>query len=218
MRSTRPPRLAHWLLANFGFSQNNSAVIGDLDERYRQGRSPLWYWKQAITAIATGIFAVTRSNRLLALRALGIGWGIAFLFAPMLPRLIHLLRGYPRGSGILPSSWTTVEWLYVRGWIVPEGTAYVFAAICCIMTFFIGWIVGRLNRPDHLKAVAIFLASWFVSFVLAAVIAMAKILQDWSATSWRYDNPYFFIFGVVMNLLAMLSMAAGGMQSGTRTA
>ena len=100
---------------------------------------------------------------------------------------------------------------------MPQGDAYAFAAICCIITFFLGWIVGRLNRPDQLKAVAIFAASWFVSFVLASAIALGRVIQDWSSTSWRYDNPYFFIFAIVTEVLAMLTMLAGGMQSGART-
>ena len=106
MRSTQPPAFPPWLLKNFGCSANNDAVLGDLDERYRQGRSYLWYWRQAVTAIVTGLIATVRSNKFLAARALAIGWGITFLLAPALPRIIHLLRGYPRGTGILPPSWT----------------------------------------------------------------------------------------------------------------
>ena len=56
MRSNQPPSIAKWLLRHFGSSPNNEAVIGDLDERYRQGRSYLWYWKQAFQAIATSFF------------------------------------------------------------------------------------------------------------------------------------------------------------------
>ena len=216
MRSMQPPAFPHWLLKNFGCSANNDAVLGDLDERYRQGRSYLWYWRQAVSAIVTGLIAIVRSNKFLAARALGIGWGITFLFAPALPRIIHLLRGYPRGTGILPSSWTRVQWFYVRGWIVPQGDAYAFAAICCILTFVLGWTVGRLNRPNHLKAVAIFAASWFIFFVIAILVALAKVLRDWSSTSWRYDNPYFFAFGVASGILAMLSALAGGFASGPR--
>jgi hypothetical protein len=33
---------------------NNATVIGDLDERFRQGRSHLWYWKQVLVAIVVG--------------------------------------------------------------------------------------------------------------------------------------------------------------------
>jgi hypothetical protein len=214
MRSDQPPKLAHWLLKHFGLSPNNAAVIGDLDERYRHGRSRIWYWRQALVAIITGVLATIRGNKAIALRALLTGWAIAFLTAPALPRIIHILRGSPTGTGLLPSSWTRVQWLYLRGWIVPEGDAYTFAAICCIFTFCVGWLVGRLNRPHHHQAVAIFVASWFVGFLFAVGIALVKMLQDWSATKWRYDNPYFFIFGVACSLLSMLSALAGGSLSG----
>jgi hypothetical protein len=55
MRSPVPPRMARWLLNHFGCGPNNDAVIGDLNERYRQGRSYVWYWKQVLTAIAAGL-------------------------------------------------------------------------------------------------------------------------------------------------------------------
>jgi hypothetical protein len=182
-----------------------------LDERYRQGRSRVWYWRQALGAIAASLFAVIRSERILAIRALLIGWSAFFFCFPFLPRIIRLLRGYPTpGTGLLPSSWTRVEWLYVRGWIVPQGDAYVVAVICCVFAFGVGFLVGRLNRPRHRQAIAIFVASWFVCFVPATAIAAAKMLHDWSATYWRYDNPYFFIFAVASSLVAMFSALAGG--------
>jgi hypothetical protein len=214
MRSKQPPTFPHWLLKNFGCSPNNDAVIGDLDERYRQGHSRTWYWRQSLIAVITGLLALIRSNKLLTIRALVTGWAVTFLFAPLLPYIKHILRGSPTGKGLLPSSWTRVQWLYERGWIVPQGDAYTFAAICFIFAFCIGWLVGRLNRPNHRRAVVIFVASLFVSFLMASTIALAKLLHDWSSSSWRYDNPYFFLFGLVGGLLGMLSILAGGFLSG----
>src|SRR5215510_5239810 len=56
MRSTQPPEIPRWLLERFGSSRNDSAVIGDLDERYRSGRSAVWYWKQAAVAVVASFF------------------------------------------------------------------------------------------------------------------------------------------------------------------
>ena len=39
MTNQRPPRLATWVLRHFGLSPNNDAVLGDLVERYSEGRS-----------------------------------------------------------------------------------------------------------------------------------------------------------------------------------
>jgi hypothetical protein len=52
--SNQPPRLATWLLKHFGCSPNTDAVIGDLDERFRDGRSRIWYWKQVLVGLAVG--------------------------------------------------------------------------------------------------------------------------------------------------------------------
>jgi hypothetical protein len=211
---TAPPKVARWLLTHFGFSPNNDAIIGDLDERYRQDHSRTWYWRQSLIAIITGLVALIRSNKLLTIRAVVTGWAVTFLLAPPLPYIKRFLRGSPTGTGFLPSSWTRVQWLYGRGWIVPQGDAYTFALISFIFAFLVGWLVGRLNRPNHRKAVMIFVASLFVCFLIASNIALVKVLQDWSSTSWRYDNPYFFVFGLVGGLLGMCTILAGGFFSG----
>ena len=52
MNSPRPPRLATWLLRCFGVHES---LVGDLIERYSQGRSSAWYWHQVVIAIWLGI-------------------------------------------------------------------------------------------------------------------------------------------------------------------
>ena len=42
--NTQPPQIANWLLRHFGSSPNNDAVIGDLNERYRQGKRRKIEW------------------------------------------------------------------------------------------------------------------------------------------------------------------------------
>jgi hypothetical protein len=51
MQRQEPPKLASWLLNNFGCSPNNAAVIGDLDERFQAGRSVGWYWRHSFTIL-----------------------------------------------------------------------------------------------------------------------------------------------------------------------
>jgi hypothetical protein len=61
MRIVDPPRFAVWLLRNFDPSPNNESLIGDLNERLRQGRSRIWYWRQV--GIALVIAAQTKLVR-----------------------------------------------------------------------------------------------------------------------------------------------------------
>jgi hypothetical protein len=45
------PRLAVWMLSRILRGRRSEALIGDLAEEYRQGRSRTWYWRQALWAI-----------------------------------------------------------------------------------------------------------------------------------------------------------------------
>ena len=47
----RPPRTASWLIAHMAPKYSRDSLIGDLLEEYVEGRSDLWYWKQAGIAI-----------------------------------------------------------------------------------------------------------------------------------------------------------------------
>jgi hypothetical protein len=55
MKTRQPPALACWLLDSLGYTGQNPALAGDLLEEFRGGRSPAWYWRQTLMAIATGI-------------------------------------------------------------------------------------------------------------------------------------------------------------------
>ena len=52
MTEKQPPALATWLLTRS--ARGNEALVGDLLEEYRQGRSALWYWRQVLTTVAIG--------------------------------------------------------------------------------------------------------------------------------------------------------------------
>jgi hypothetical protein len=73
MRLRQPPRVASWLLQSLGCSVDNDAVLGDLSERYREGKTRAWYWKQTLVAIAVSTFQDIQARKLLALRALTAG-------------------------------------------------------------------------------------------------------------------------------------------------
>ena len=50
MRIQPAPAIATWLLKLFCSSAEDESLIGDLLEKYQQGRGRFWYWRQ-VTAI-----------------------------------------------------------------------------------------------------------------------------------------------------------------------
>lgn len=51
MKSSQPPSVATWLLLHLASGQDRDALVGDLIEEYRRGRSESWYWRQVLIAI-----------------------------------------------------------------------------------------------------------------------------------------------------------------------
>ena len=145
MRSTQPPRTAGWLLRHFGSSPNNESVIGDLDERYRQGRSYLWYWRQALLAIVTSFFNEVGTHKLLTLRAIATGWVVAVVSRRAFNLTWEILSALASWSRLWRHGWITIA---VQ---IPE---VVLSGVLA------GWLVARLHRQSQ-KAMVLAYAAYF---------------------------------------------------------
>ena len=55
MSASQPPRLASWLLHHLASSPQRESLAGDLIERYHEGQSATWYWRQVLAAILAGV-------------------------------------------------------------------------------------------------------------------------------------------------------------------
>jgi hypothetical protein len=80
MTRRRTPRLATLPLERLG--PGNDALLGDLAEEYRPGRSAFWYWRQALTAIVISASRDVWAHKSMALHAFSVLWS--------LPRLVSL--------------------------------------------------------------------------------------------------------------------------------
>lgn len=54
MKSRKPPALATWLVERAIPGARHEALAGDLLEQFSQGRTALWYWRQALSAVLLG--------------------------------------------------------------------------------------------------------------------------------------------------------------------
>jgi len=62
MKRENPPAVARWIVEHLVPGKKNDALVGDLLEEFRCGRSSLWYWRQVVSAFAVGSLQVLRAK------------------------------------------------------------------------------------------------------------------------------------------------------------
>jgi hypothetical protein len=145
---------ADWLLERLGL---DVALTGDLLEECAQGRSAIWYWRQVLIAVLTGIWGAVRDHKLLALRAIATGFAIEVL-------VIFLWQFVP-----------DLPLFSVEFWIVDVSAILLTQPVT-------GWIVARTHRAHPVPMVSAFLVCfllWYVSgiFSSARMILVASLSQ-----------------------------------------
>jgi hypothetical protein len=194
MRSSQPPAAATWLLVRFSFGRRNDSLIGDLIEEYGNGRSGAWYWRQALTAIAVAFCQEIRAHKLLAVRAVAIGWAVWYVYgvfvSPWLGRiLISLGQKLPPALQYDAPYWFVwwIIWLSVR------------AAS--------GWLVARLHRGHQTAMVLLFSASVLLWKLRMLPLTCTLVLDVFSDSSFLHYLPS----QIASMILPPISILAGGL-------
>jgi hypothetical protein len=198
MRQTTP--FAARLLQRLIPSQDHTALLGDLQEERRHGRSKAWYVFQILAAIIVGSWKDVRTHRLLALRAIGIGIAALVLYFFAAGALLNFVqrRLY---EGILVGN----HWIYWRerpqSWIF---VSYVVPVWVHVGFLFSGWVIGRLHRAHGIMFVVAFAAFgqllvivlYIVSYILLVSHIMAPSSHD--SSNDFYFSPLWMIFCIVI--------------------
>jgi len=154
MRSDQPPRIAKWLLLHFGSSPNNQSILGDLDERYREAQSQLWYWRQTVYALTASLWSQVSTQKWLALRAIALGWICWFLMSPLIEGYVFLFLKDETFSRYNPRNWWT------QGGSVIQYYDWWFVLIAPFAVSLLGgWLVARTHRRSQRAMVLAFFAS-----------------------------------------------------------
>src|SRR4029453_15203133 len=151
MRDQLPPRVATWLAQSLVPGPRRESLLGDLIEQYRRGRSGRWYWRQVLIAIVVGNAHDLAAHKLLALRALTIGWALYYLFSFPVTWVGGMAEGWVSQLVIVcePTSFSCQFW---RNQLSVELLIYVGAAITEV-------IVARLHRSYWGAMLFVFTAS-----------------------------------------------------------
>lgn len=193
MNSAQPPKMATWLLKQFGCSPNNDAVIGDLIEQYHQGQTSYWYWKQTFVAIVRSMFREVGDQKWRTLSAVAVGWMMLTVF-DFISRVGVI--GHPYTLRTHP------EWMY----IVP--------ILNLLVTLVTGWTVARICGARHSAAVLLFAGSFLFYSVITRLTKLLLIyphLGDMDRTTLLVS--FLVISPLETLLLALLILKGGGLLS-----
>ena len=173
----QPPSLATWMLSRLVSGNNRETLIGDLVERYQRGRSSAWYWRQVLMAVLLSAYHDIRSHKLLALRAIVVGYVVseAFMYSTgaLVSRFVAgdkaLLILLPLCGGCSAAGGWVVSRSHPRSMVVAY-VAFCWAASVCTFAVY-GW----LPFMDHQRfpVLAFFLMLDFVVMPLGFVVGGA---------------------------------------------
>ena len=147
-----PPRSAAWLLERFGADSRLEPLIGDLAEQFAQGRSRVWYCRQAAGALAFQLVRTLRMHALSFMSAVLVGC----LFNSLWRRAVSVtLQPLYELREVTPHPWPATGW-------IPFVGLLALAASNCALCFISVWVVTRIHRVHQ--------RTLLVAFVLALTV------------------------------------------------
>ena len=190
MTHQRPPRIATWLLDHLVSGRHRESLIGDLDEQFARRRSPLWFWKQALTTIALTGSQEVRAHKFLALR--GLALSVAVFYFVRIPTST-LGQELDRLLLVRTPQWVAQYRVHELVWMILTFGSYVV----------IGWIIANVDPQRRVTSVLVFLAylSLFAFPRYALIAAMVAPTRQW------------FVWYLLVEFL-MLMVAIGGTLTG----
>lgn len=173
----QPPRPATWLLNHLDCGDNVESLLGDLVESYRQGRSDSWYWRQVLLAVLVSGYHDIRSHKLLAMRAIVVGYVVSEVFMYSTGALVsRFVAGDKALLILLPLCGGCSA---AGGWVVsrshPRSMMVAYIAFCWGASICACAVYGLLPFMDRLPfpVLAFFLTLDFVVMPLGFVVGGA---------------------------------------------
>jgi hypothetical protein len=193
VRIRSPPRLATWLLEGLGSDSRIESLIGDLEEQFAEGRSRLWFWRQATGAFALGLLRTLRVHGLSFTAAVFAGCALTSFW--ILANSIAFRSVYDSlDASRHPWTWDTfLEFMGLRA----------AQASVALLLFVSTWIVTRIHRA-HQRAVLI---AFVVAVTARRLPGIAQLAIDGISQS---QLPPLLIPNLVRTAIqAVFTLAAG---------
>ena len=201
MTEKQPPALARWLVKQA--ARGNEALVGDLLEEYRRGRSAVWYWRQALTIVVVGrSTAAALALGIVALYILGSYFPIPGANASVLDLVNRRAVGAPfQLFNVLFGGQLSGLTVFALGIGPYISAAFLVQGAALVWRF--------LNRhAESWRPVPVVASTWCVALVLCAAqaVGLATFLERVSAAGGGLpivDSPgWTFRFTTLVTLTA----------------
>lgn len=210
MRVTQPPRVATWLVERLVSGEKRESLVGDLIEQHHNGRSASWYWRQVLTAIPAGAATDIRGHKLLAVRAVLVGFASMWAFSALARFSLQILWALSSGGVYVGGYWIRLDYSWTRH---ARDIAFLLTSMGSAGS---GWIVGRFHRDHQASMVVAFL----VSVVLAAAVQLVLVVRlvGWAIRPLSQYPLMVLLFFVAVPISILLGGLWGaGSDDRTRT-
>lgn len=185
MTSSKPPALAAWLLEHLTPGDKHDALVGDLLEEFKHGRSAGWFWRQVLWAIPASLSHEMRMHWVARSVEFGLVWiWINFSMFHLLPLLRDKLWYWAFEPHARILWWVLLVPRDHDPWILTLLpillAAYLLARKFNFLAFVGGFLVGVLAIPP----LTLTLGRALVAFLIAHGLATRGLMgvMGWYAT------------------------------------
>jgi hypothetical protein len=191
----QPPALATWLMSTLLLGDNAEALIGDLIEQHRRGRSSAWYSRQAARAIVTTFAAEMWQQQLLAIVAIGLGtyFGQIYMFIVRPSWVAELDRlWYPY---LISSRWS---WMVINPWAYRlQLYSLTGRVVYCAFLLAVVWILCRLHPRQRGLLATLFCVTQIGLCMPALRTGLTTWLHEPGNPIWFFSLLWFSLFTFV---------------------
>ena len=180
-----------WFLTNLGV---NEAVIGDLVEQRRSGRSRGWFWRQVL--LTTG--HVVKTHAVKTMGAVVLGWVVLWVFFRFVGAPLARFDDYLLASGLTER--------YSAAWWLRSAMMWFVVAIPFLAS---GWLVARVAPQTPLLP--------SLTFALSVSVAIFGVLVFDTGQGNNLDLLMWLTVPLFLVVAPAAAIAAGGFLAGART-
>jgi hypothetical protein len=195
MNRPQPPALATWFMSALLLGHHADALIGDLIEQHRRGRSSAWYWRQAVVAIAMTFAAEMWQQKLLASVAVALGTylGQIYMFVVRPSWVAELDRlWYPY---LIRSRWS---WMAINPWAYRLQLYSVTGRVVyCAFLLAVVRILCRLHPRQRGLLATLFVVTQIGLCIPALRVSLTSWLREPGNPIWFFNLLWFSLFAFV---------------------